>query len=89
MKRNINKNIKHISFSIAMLSNLFYISSCRSAEHYNIVAGGAIAAVTINIFGSDYASGKSSNRATLTATGLSVKDHVQRQRKMTTPRQFF
>ncbi|QCO47900.1 MULTISPECIES: fibrobacter succinogenes major paralogous domain-containing protein [Elizabethkingia] len=89
MKRNINKNIKHISFSIAMLSNLFYISSCRSAEHDNIVAGGAIAAVKINLLGSDYASGKSSNRANLKETGLPVKDNVQRQSKMITPSLFF
>ncbi|WP_407476745.1 FISUMP domain-containing protein [Elizabethkingia anophelis] len=89
MKRNINKNIKHISFSIAMLSNLFYISSCRSAEHDNIVAGGAIAAVKINLLGSDYASGKSSNQANLKETGLPVKDNVQRQSKMITPSLFF
>lgn len=86
---NINKRIKHISFSIAILSNLFYISSCRSAEHDNIVAGGAIAAVKINLLGSDYASGKSSNQANLKETGLPVKDNVQRQSKMITPSLFF
>ena len=89
MKRNINKNTKHISFSIAILSNLFYISSCRSAEHDNIVAGGGIAAVKINLLGSDYASGKSSNQANLKETGLPVKDNVQRQSKMITPSLFF
>ncbi|KUY29512.1 fibrobacter succinogenes major paralogous domain-containing protein [Elizabethkingia ursingii] len=89
MKRNINKNIKHISFSIAILSNLFYISSCRSAEHDNIVAGGGIAAVKINLLGSDYASGKSSNQANLKETGLPVKGNVQRQSKMITPSLFF
>ncbi len=72
-----------------MLSNLFYISSCRSAEHDNIVAGGAIAAVKINLLGSDYASGKSSNQANLKETGLPVKDNVQRQSKMITPSLFF
>ncbi|HAY3542654.1 TPA: hypothetical protein JRX92_000988 [Elizabethkingia anophelis] len=86
---NINKRIKHISFSIAILSNLFYIGSCRSAEHDNIVSGGGIAAVKINLLGSDYASGKSSNQANLKETGLPVKGNVQRQSKMITPSLFF
>ncbi|AQX14035.1 MULTISPECIES: FISUMP domain-containing protein [Elizabethkingia] len=86
---NINKRIKHISFSIAILSNLFYISSCRSAEHDHIVSGGGIAAVRINLLGSDYASGKSSNQANLKETALPVKGNVQRQSKMITPSLFF
>ncbi|MCW2462381.1 FISUMP domain-containing protein [Elizabethkingia anophelis] len=86
---NINKSIKHISFSIAILSNLFYISSCRSAEHDNIIAGGGIAGVRINLLGSDYASGTSSNQANLKETGLPVKGNVQRQSKMITPSLFF
>ncbi|WP_407494489.1 fimbrillin family protein [Elizabethkingia anophelis] len=86
---NINKRIKHISFSIAILSNLLYIGSCRSAEHDNIVSGGEIAAVRINLLGSDYASGKSSNQANLKETGLPVKGNVQRQSKMITPSLFF
>ena len=72
-----------------MLSSLFYISSCRSAEHDNIIAGGGIAAVKINLLGSDYASGKSSNQANLKETGLPVKGNVQRQSKMITPSLFF
>ncbi|MDV3659238.1 hypothetical protein CMU70_02065 [Elizabethkingia anophelis] len=86
---NINKSIKHISFSIAILSNLFYISSCRSAEHDNIIAGGGIAGVRINLLGSDYASGTSSNQANLKETTLPVKGNVQRQSKMITPSLFF
>ncbi|MGK4791555.1 FISUMP domain-containing protein [Elizabethkingia anophelis] len=86
---NINKSIKHISFNIAILSNLFYISSCRSAEHDNIIAGGGIAAVKINLLGSDYASGKSSTQANLKETTLPVKGNVQRQSKMITPSLFF
>ncbi|CAM3663630.1 FISUMP domain-containing protein [Elizabethkingia occulta] len=86
---NINKSIKHISFSIAMLSNLFSISSCRSAEHDNIVVVGGIAAVKINLLGSDYASGKSSNQANLKEMGLPVNGNVQRQSKMITPSLFF
>ncbi|CAI9685313.1 FISUMP domain-containing protein [Elizabethkingia anophelis] len=86
---NINKSIKHISFNIAILSNLFYISSCRSAEHDNIIAGGGIAAVKINLLGSDYASGKSSTQANLKETNLPVKGNVQRQSKMITPSLFF
>lgn len=86
---NINKSIKHISFSIAMLSNLFSISSCRSAEHDNIVVGGGIAAVKINLLGSDYASGKSSNQANLKEMGLPVNGNAQRQSKMITPSLFF
>ena len=85
---NINKSIKHISFNIAILSNLFYISSCRSAEHDNIIAGGGIAAVKINLLGSDYASGKSSTQANLKETTLPVKGNVQRQSKMITPSLF-
>ena len=60
-----NKNIKHIGFSIVILLNLFYISSCRSAEHDNIVARGGIAAVKINLLGFDYASDKLSGQANL------------------------
>ncbi|MCT3905025.1 fimbrillin family protein [Elizabethkingia anophelis] len=86
---NINKSIKHISFNIAILSNFFYISSCRSAEHDNIIAGGGIAAVKINLLGSDYASGKSSTQANLKETNLPVKGNVQRQSKMITPSLFF
>ncbi|WP_411898219.1 hypothetical protein [Elizabethkingia occulta] len=86
---NINKSIKHISFNIAILSNLFYISSCRSAEHDNIIAGGGIAAVKINLLGSDYASGKSSTQANLKEMGLPVNGNVQRQSKMITPSLFF
>ncbi|WP_454060326.1 hypothetical protein [Elizabethkingia ursingii] len=43
--------------------NLFYISSCRSAEHDNIVARGGIAAIKINLLGSDYTSNKLSSQA--------------------------
>lgn len=65
------------------------LSSCRSAEHDHIVTGGGIAAVKINLLGSDYASGRSSSQANLKEMGLSVKDNAQRQSRMITPSLFF
>ncbi|MCT4234918.1 fimbrillin family protein [Elizabethkingia anophelis] len=75
--------------SIILILSFLSLSSCRSAEHDHIVTGGGIAAVKINLLGSDYASGKSSNQADLKETGLPVKDNVQRQSKMITPSLFF
>ena len=95
MKILYNKYRTIITSLILVITSMIFIlsflslSSCRSAEHDNIVAGGAIAAVKINLLGSDYASGKSSNQANLKETGLPVKGNVQRQSKMITPSLFF
>ncbi|MDV3949342.1 hypothetical protein CMT75_12545 [Elizabethkingia anophelis] len=78
-----------ITLLIFILSFLS-LSSCRSAEHDSIVAGGGMAAVKINLLGSDYAtSDKLSNQISLKEAGLLVKGNIQRQSKMITPSLFF
>ncbi|ATC35809.1 hypothetical protein HZQ75_02055 [Elizabethkingia anophelis] len=95
MKRNINKNIKHISFSIAILSNLFYISSCRSADidQDKVLNGsersGGLAAVNINLLGSEYAnSDKPAQVASINQKGLNVDNDIQHYNVLVSPSSF-
>ncbi|MDX8575802.1 hypothetical protein BMF97_11140, partial [Elizabethkingia meningoseptica] len=85
----IRKEITSISFNCLIILGFIYCYSCRSAEHDHIVAGVGIAAVKINLLGSDYASGKSSTQVNLKEAGLLVKGNIQRQSKMITPSLFF
>ncbi|HFK5546001.1 TPA: FISUMP domain-containing protein [Elizabethkingia anophelis] len=95
MKKNINKNIKYISFSIAILSNFFSISSCRSADtdQDNTIIGsgisGGIAAVKINLLGTEYAnSDKPAKVASINQKGLNVDNSVQYYSVLVTPSSF-
>ena len=91
----MKRNIKHISFSIAMLANLFYISSCRSADidQDKVLNGsersGGLAAVNINLLGSKYAnSDKPAQVASINQKGLNVDNDIQHYSVLVSPSSF-
>ncbi|MDV3547004.1 hypothetical protein CMU66_13925 [Elizabethkingia anophelis] len=87
--------MKHISISIAILSTLFSISSCRSADadQDNAIIGsgrsGGIAAVKINLLGTEYAnSDKPVKVASINQKGLNIDNSVQHYSVLVTPSSF-
>ncbi|MDV3659237.1 hypothetical protein CMU70_02055 [Elizabethkingia anophelis] len=84
----ISSLILVITLLIFILSFLS-LSSCRSAEHDNIVAGGGIAAVKINLLGTEYASSdKPAKVASINKQGLNIDNRVQHYSVLVTPSSF-
>ncbi|WP_407476630.1 FISUMP domain-containing protein [Elizabethkingia anophelis] len=82
-----NFNLKIVR-SILIISVL-YLTSCRSAEHDNIVSGGGIAAVNINLLGAEYAnSNKPAQVASINNKGLNVDNDVQHYSVLVSPSSF-
>ena len=78
-----------------MLANLFYISSCRSADidQDKVLNGsersGGLAAVNINLLGSEYAnSDKPAQVASINQKGLNVDNDVQHYSVLVSPSSF-
>nr|WP_264617175.1 FISUMP domain-containing protein [Elizabethkingia anophelis] len=72
-------------FFISLLS----LSSCRTTDHENITAGGGIAAVKINLLGTEYASSdKPAKVASINQKGLNIDNSVQRYSVLVTPSSF-
>ncbi|HFK5595244.1 TPA: hypothetical protein ACGZ94_003520, partial [Elizabethkingia anophelis] len=89
MIKKINKSIKYISFSIAILSNLFYIDSCRGLDNDKIINVGGVAAVKINLLGSEYAnSDKPGKVASINENRLNVDNGAQRYSFLVSPSSF-
>ncbi|AQX06505.1 hypothetical protein BAX97_08045 [Elizabethkingia meningoseptica] len=73
-----------LTFILSFLS----LSSCRSAEHDNIITGGGIAVVKINLLGTEYAnSDKPAKVASINQKGAMV-DSVQRYNVLVSPSSF-
>ncbi|MCL1676456.1 fibrobacter succinogenes major paralogous domain-containing protein [Elizabethkingia meningoseptica] len=73
-----------LTFILSFLS----LSSCRSAEHDNIITGGGIAVVKINLLGTEYAnSDKPAKVSSINQKGAMV-DSVQRYNVLVSPSSF-
>ncbi|MCT3918037.1 hypothetical protein HZQ04_18425 [Elizabethkingia anophelis] len=84
----ISSFIFAITLLILILSFLS-LSSCRSAEYDNIVAGGGIAAVKINLLGSEYTnSDKPAKVASINQKGLREDNSIQRYNVLLSPSSF-
>lgn len=94
MKILHNKNRTIITSFILVITSLIFIlsflslSSCRSAEHDNIVSGSGIAAVNINLLGAEYANDKPAQIASIGQNGLIVDKNSQRYSVLVTPSSF-
>ncbi|MDE5448350.1 hypothetical protein BAX94_04195 [Elizabethkingia meningoseptica] len=85
----IRKEITSISFNCLIILGFIYCYSCRSAENDSIVAGGGIAAVKINLLGTEYAnSDKPAMVASINQKGAMVDNNVQHYSVLVTPSSF-
>ena len=87
--RTIITSLILVVTSLIFILSFLSLSSCRSAEHDNIVVGGGIAAVKINLLGSEYAnSDKPAQVASINQKGAMVDNSVQHYSVLVTPSSF-